>query len=391
MAQRSAALTEAISALIIKQPFFAVLMLDLLEVHETETLPHGGNNPTACTDGVHLYVNPKFFAGLSIHERLFVLSHEVMHVMYQHPPRMKGYIERGFGPDLNPWNPKKYNFAADYVINRALCDAQVGKMPMNSLYHPDITANDLVDEVYCKIPDPPDDASDGWDKHMPGGQNGPDKGTIQRAVKSAANAAKAQGKLPAGMQRHIDELCEPQVTWADKLRKLFVAMAGSDTQTWRRPNKRKLAVAPHVYLPGKAGNRSGPLAIEIDTSESVGDAELSAFLTEVHGILNDVRPEKIYVMFVDSKLHNDEVIEIDDPNDILTLKQKAGGGGGTDMEVVFSEIEVRQLDVEHVIVFTDGYCNFGPERNIPTIWCITSDQKSSWGETINIKIPRRAA
>ena len=388
MAQRSQELTEAISALITQHPFFAVLMLDLLEVVECEKFPGGMPNQTAATDSKHLFVNPKFFKGLAVKERMFVLAHEVMHVVYRHPQRMRAYGDRTFGPDLKPFNPKKYNYAGDYVINRALCDANVGKMPMNSLYHPDITANDIIDEVYCKIPDPPEDDQN-WDQHMPGDPNdGPDKATIQRAVKSAQNAAKAQGKMPAGMGRLVDEICEPQVPWGDKIRKAITSTVGGDVSTWRRPNKRKLAVAPHFYWPGRTGTKSGPMAIEVDTSGSIGGDELSTFLGEIHGILTDVRPEKIHVMFVDWKLYNDEVVEIDDPNDILMLKQKAGGGGGTDMQVVFQELEQRQIEVEYVIVLTDGYCDFGEDRGIPTIWCITSDIKAPWGETINIKIQR---
>lgn len=392
MSQRSPELTEAISAMIVQQPFFAVLMLDLLEVVEDKNLPF-----LAATDAKRLYTNPTRFNKLSIKERIFVLSHEILHVVHLHPARMKQYSDRAFGPDLKPWNQMKYNRAADYVINRMLCDAQVGKMPMNALYHPDITANDLVDEVYCTLPDEPDDKSQGgdgsenWDGHLPGDSNGPDKSQVQRALKSAQNAAKSQGKMPRGMQRLVDEICEPQVTWSEKIRKAFTNMALKDTSTWRRPNRRKLAIAPHVYWPGRAGTSAGKLVVEVDMSGSVGDTELSVFFGELHGILTDVRPEKIYVMFVDSQLYQNKVFEIDDPNELLELRQKAGGGGGTDMTVVFKEIEDRQIEAEYVIVLTDGYTPFGEPQHIPTIWCITTDQVSPWGETVHVKIPSRAA
>lgn len=394
---RSAELTEAISAMIGQQPFFAVLLFDLLKIEESETVP------TAGTDGRNLYINPKFFKSLTVKNRVFVLSHEVLHVVHRHPDRGRGYQDRGFGPDLQPWSHRKYNRAADYVINRQLCDAKVGEMPLNCLYHPDITGDDLVDEVYCKIPDEPEDDPNhpgnqngngqGWDTHLPGGGSnpGPDKATIQRALKGAAAHAKAMGKLPAGMERLVGEVCEPQTTWQERLRAKVQAIAGGDESTWKRPNRRRIVLPPHPYLPGRTSVKSGPIAVEIDTSGSVSPHELSVFFGELSGILSDAKPEKVYAMYVDAALFNDEVIELESPEELEELKAKAGGGGGTDMTVVFKEIEERQLDVDYVIVFTDGYTPFGEDVGIPTIWCITTKGVTApWGETVHVTIPAAA-
>ena len=64
MAERSNELTEAISALTVQQPFFTVLLFDLLTVEETDILP------TAATDGKKIYVNPEFFKSISVPERM---------------------------------------------------------------------------------------------------------------------------------------------------------------------------------------------------------------------------------------------------------------------------------------------------------------------------------
>lgn len=383
MSTRSPKLTEAISAIIIQQPFFAVLLLDLLEVEETEAIP------TAATNSRKLFVNPKFFETLHVQERIYVLAHEVCHVIFQHPERAMLYRQMGFGPDLVEFSPRRWNHAGDYIINAYLNELKVGKQPLNSLLNGQFSSADLVDDVYTKIPEPPDDENN-FDEHMepdPNAPPGPTKAGIQRAVSQAAQAAKAQGKLSAGMQRLVDSINEPQVAWGDHLRSVITTVAGTGSQTWQRPNRRRLAVPPHVYWPGKAGVESGPVAVEIDTSGSIGDQELKTFLGELHGILTDVHPEVVYVGFVDAQLFNDEIIEIHDPNEVLDLAQKAGGGGGTDMTVIFKEIEKRQLAVEYVIVLTDGYCDFGQDVGIKTIWCITSDVVSPWGTTVHVKIP----
>jgi len=379
---RSNELTEAISALIVQQPFFASLLFDMLTIEETEALP------TAATDGRRIMVNPKFFKKLDVKERIFVLAHEITHVILQHPARMKGYMDLGYGPDLKKWSNNRYNKAADYVINAYLTELAVGKQPLNSLSNPHITSKDLVDEVYLKIPEDEDDPKgQGWDQHMPQAGDEIDKATIQRSVAQAATAQKMMGKLPGSLQRLVDEICEPQVTWQDYLRRVIVTTQGSDQSTWNRPNRRRLAAPPHIYWPGRCGSRSGAVAVELDTSGSISDAELKTFLSELSGILSDVQPECVYAMFVDATLQGD-VHEIHDVAELLDLGKKAAGGGGTDMTVVFRVIEEQQLPVEYVVVLTDGYTPFGEDCGIPTVWCITSDQKAPWGVTVNVKIAK---
>lgn len=379
--QRSPKLTEAISATIVQQPFFAVLLLDLLEIVETDS------TPTLATDSRKLYVNPEFLGKLDIQECIFCLAHEVCHVIFQHPERMRLYHAMGYGPDLLPFSSKRFNIAGDYVINAYLNELKVGKQPLNTLLNGQFSSVDLVDDVYLKVPE--DEDKKNFDSHMPADPNATShtKAGIQRAVAQAAASAKAQGKLPAGLQRLVDSISEPQVTWGDHLRATIVTMTGTDAQTWARPNRRRLAVPPHVYWPGKAGTKAGAVGIEIDTSGSIGDHELKCFLSELHGILTDVHPEVVYVGFVDAALFNDEIHEIHDVNEVLDLTQKAGGGGGTDMLVIFEELAKRALEVEMVVVFTDGYCNFGEDNGIPTVWCITTDVVAPWGTTVHVKVP----
>lgn len=394
--QRSPELVEAISATLVQQPFFAVLFCDLMEIHESEHVITSPDRPnkTAYTDGVRLVVNPKFFKKLTVKERIFVLAHEVCHVIFQHPQRMKMYHDLGYGPDLNPFKPGKFNRSADYIINAYLNELKVGDQPLNTLLNGQITSADLADEVYLKLPDDPEDdnGGGGWDQHELAADPSqlPDKGTIQRAVAAAAGAQKATGKMPAGLQRLIDQILEPQVNWAQYLRSAIVTFAGNNEATWCRPNRRRIAVAPHVYLPGRAGTRSEKCSLEIDTSGSIGDHELQVFLSEAHGIMSDVQPEKLYVGFVDSALYNDEIIEIEDVNEVLDLKNKAGGGGGTDMTVMHQELEKRGISVAYEIILTDGYCDFGEDTGVPTIWCITTESiVSPWGITVHVKIPAR--
>lgn len=391
MAQRSPEMVEALSAFINQSPFFAVLLFNMLEVVETDSVPNGPPNslPTACTDSRRVYVNPSFFKGLTVPERVYVLAHEVSHVILQHPERMKMYMDMGYGPDLKTFSPKKFNHAGDYIINSWLNEMQIGRQPLGTLLNGQYGKDDLLDEVYTKLPDDPD-GGDGWDQHVPVAEDAPGKAEIQRAVKMGANAeAATRGKLPAGLQRLVDQICDPQVAWQDQLRRTVTMLFRGEEASWARLNRRKLAVAPHIAYPGRIGNRCGAVGIEIDTSGSVGQEALAKVMGEIKGILRDCRPEMAYCMFVDAQLYNDEIIEIDDPEDLPMLMKKAGGGGGTDMTIGFRELKDRAIEVEYMIVLTDGYTPFGEESDegsVPTIWCITTDVVAPWGQTVHIKV-----
>lgn len=393
MAQRSDELVEALSCMINQQPFFAVLTFNLLELQECENFPNGMPCETAATNGKTVYINPKFFKRLTVQERVFVLAHEVTHVILQHPQRGKGYSDMGFGPDMKPWQHKRFNHAADYVINSYLNDLKVGAQPLGTLLNGQYGKDDLVDDVYCKLPEEEDDDEDGWDQHLDADSpeiDGTQKAEIQRNVAMAAASAKAAGNLPAGLQRLIDEILDPEIPWEQYLERTIMCMYGNDEQSWARVNRRRLAVAPHVPWPGRVGNRCGNLALEIDTSGSIGQETLTKFLGIFSGILKSVMPETVYCMYVDAALHNDEVIEVQDLSDLEHLKSRAGGGGGTDMTVVFKEIEKRDLEVEAVVVLTDGYTPFGEDVGIPTVWCIVGDDDEKitapWGTTVHVKL-----
>lgn len=376
---RSYPLSEALSRLIHAQPFFAVILMDLLEIVESEDVV-----PRAGTDGRHLYINPTWFGSLDLDERVFVLAHEVSHVIFEHVPRNKMYMDRGVGPDLKAWSPNRWNQATDYIINDWLAKSNVGRMPMGGLHHPNYGADDLADDVYLKVPDDPDGNANNWDQHMPPDPNAPPaaKSQVQRAVQSAANVAKQQGNAPAGMERLVDDICEPQVDWKERVKLALHRVAGKDASTWARPNRRRLAVYPHVYWPGTESYQVGTIAMFVDTSGSVSDNEMSHFFGEMAAILTELRPQLAMVGSCDTECHGpDEILDV---NELLEYKPK--GGGGTHMPAIFEKLEKEDIRPDACIILTDMYTDFGDAPGYPVIWVATSDKVAPHGETIPITV-----
>lgn len=385
MSNRSEAVVELMSRLIANQPFFAVYLMDMMKIVETTDLP------TAATDGSNIYLNPDFMAGLPMPEREFVLCHEVLHGIYMHMPRIKMYQDRGFGPDLKPFDMKKYNRAADYIINATLKECAIGSMPSCGLYDTSISSADLTDDVYCKLPDDEGDGSDGgqdgghggFDEHMmpddPSAQ--PGEAEVKRGIASARNAAKAQGNMPGALERLVDTLMDPVISWPDYLRNELLAKVGHDTTTWAKANRRRLSIAPHVYMPGATGYQIGGLAIVIDTSGSVSQHELQRFMSETASILVECQPEWLKVLWTDSQVAGED--DVDDAEMLTELTPK--GGGGTRMPAAFDYIEEHGLEPETCIVLTDGYTDFGDQPPYSVIWGITNDHiKAPWGVSLHI-------
>jgi predicted metal-dependent peptidase len=391
--------TEAMSKLIMQHPFYAVVLMDALKVQFTDSVE------TMATDGTNIFVNPAFAQSLTVDENLFVICHEVLHYILQHIPRGKLYQDRGLGPDLKEYSHDKMNQAADYIINDILVRGKVGTMPKIGLHDVSIANfDDIADEVYGKLPDPPKQPPGGgggngsgkgggqgqghgnFDEHLNPSANQPQPtpADVQRTTAQARNAAKAQGKMPADLERLVDDILDPQQDWKELLADEMTNAIGKDEATWARPNRRRLCGNPSVYMPGTTGHAAGHVVVQVDTSGSIGAKELQTFFSEIVGILTDARPESCTVLWTDSRVAG--VDEVEYPEQILDLKAK--GGGGTDMTAGITWCEKNGIAPSVFVCLTDGYTPWPTkEPDFKTIWVITEEgQESPVGTNVYIKM-----
>jgi len=416
-------IVEARSRMMVQAVFFSCILYDqskLVLIPSGESEWHGITCPTAMTDGFNLVMNLDFMEGLSVEERVFVFCHEIYHIMAMHPKRMRRYAVDGLCG--LPFMPQLYNIAADASINKCLVESKIGKLPKDCVWIEKIgtyvvTGMETAEEIYEKFieelpPSTKQRLAEG-DKEGVGGIDGqlcsgkskgkggalsndvipisPDgqaehvnEAQMKAAVASAAQQAKSQGTMPAGIKRFVDEFLEEQVSWENLLRNTFITVAGKDSTTWSKPNRRKI-VSPGIYLPRRRGLRSGPVAAAVDTSGSVSQKELAQFMGELASILGDVRPEVLYLMWCDAQV--DAVVELQDPEELRTeAAVNAKGGGGTSFIPPFVYMRDNDIRVDTFIYFTDGYGPFPAEdmTDCPVIWCISSDVVAPFGITIKI-------
>ncbi len=212
--QYSNTMTECLSNLVAQQPFFAVYLYNQMEIKESSAIK------TARTNGKLIEVNPEWFGKKSIGQRVFIMAHEVMHGMLDHMGRTKLYHDRGFGPDMRPFNASNMNDAEDFIINDMLRKAGIGEFPPSGLWSSEFTADMLADEVYVTINalgndepsqdpnDPPsespqgnDEGNNGFDEHvMPEAIDQVTEEETKTAIAQAVQAAEAQGKMPPSLK-----------------------------------------------------------------------------------------------------------------------------------------------------------------------------------------------
>jgi len=206
---------------------------------------------------------------------------------------------------------------------------------------------------------------------------------LDEAIRQGALAA---GKMGSGGDRDLHELLQPQINWRETLREFVTSTcAGSDYSTYRRPNRRYLSSG--LYMPSGISEQVGELVLAIDTSGSIGQRELSAFLTEVKEICDTVHPDGIRLLYWDTAVCRDEKYDKHELDD-LAQSTKPEGGGGTDVTCVTDYIRDNNINAQAAIVLTDGHLYGGwGQWGMPVLWCIMDNlgAKPDVGVAVNIK------
>jgi predicted metal-dependent peptidase len=368
--------------------------------------------PTAATDGRHIFINPTYLASLKPPETVFVLAHELDHMISKHVQRFKHYEGEKFIKS-KPADAKQWNIATDYVINAGLIEQGVGMMNPSWLFHPGVTGDMLPEDVYekhykeqpktfggsgkCPKGMKGDKVADGqggsFDELLPppvnpvtGAEDLPTEAEFKEAIARAASAARNAGKFPDSLKRRVDAILEPVVNWREHIRMEITGKIGARHETWERPNRRRLVLNPMVIMPGKRGYGAELVVVAVDTSGSIGDKEIGVFFTELSSILADVRPKLVKIMWADAAVHRvDEASTMDELEDVRA--KGAPGGGGTSFVPVFDKIAEDHIQPDTLIYFTDMEGRFPTVAPAyPVVWASIGDKENvgPFGTTVPV-------
>lgn len=390
-------LAKAKTRIAMEQPFFSPIAQSVryIEADWCET---------AATDGINIYYNKKWFDEvLTVSEVAGVIVHEVLHIIWLHPLR-RGHRD-----------PMLWNIATDYVINPV-----IEGLPKDSFKLPGGEFKPLLDpkykdwsayEVYndlmknakkitINFPSPNGQPQDGNDKGDGKGkawgsvidptdaQGNPLseseikelESEINITVESAIRAAKQIGKVPGGLEKLFEAREKPKINWHEYIQQ-WVQGTNPDDYTWQRPNRTMMANF-QIFQPRIKSMGSGHGVLSIDTSGSVSDEELVAFVTEIMGVINLTRPERLTII-----QHDSVVQRIDEWNGEEFSSLKIKGRGGTCVAPSFKAVENLEYPVDWFIGFSDMEINDYPKvaPDYPVLWCATGDGIAPFGETIRLR------
>lgn len=372
--------------------------------------------PTAATDDFQIAVNPSYFFKFPLQKQVFIIVHEVLHAVFKHCTQFHLYNTRGVihcpGGEL-PFIFEVANYAADYIINDMLVAARIGEIDPSWLHNPQlvdrkmnlVTAYEKVFKDAQKQGKIKKGTLDGYigrshgggkgerfDDHMKPGQSmGKDPGEAaterqQRDVewRIALKAAMSMGRMHADIERSIKEFIEPKVDWTEQITGLLMRRIGSGGYDFRRADRR--LIIRDIYAPGKSGYGCDTIIVAIDTSGSITQWMFDIFFGEIRGIIDDLRPRRVIVLWCDAKVHGHQ--DVYDTADIDTLRPK--GGGGTSFVPVFDWIEEEDITPDALVYLTDLYGTFPDAApNYPVIWARTNDQEPPFGDVVDVPIKER--
>lgn len=337
---------------------------------------------TAATDGVNEWYNPEYLDALSPAQVQGVVLHENLHKAFKH---------------LHVWqelwkeDARAANHAMDYVINLIIVDELKFALPDDVLYDPQYKGMDTK-QVYERLrSSPPPPYQEPQDYHdWNSAQRAPKeqvervKKAIDTAMRHGAIVAKHMGNAQGDLERW-GLLQPPKLSWRSLLAEFLTAASQQqDDTTWRRPSRRGVAMG--LYLPSATSASLGSIVVAIDTSGSVSDRELGAMLSEVQSLCLGLCPQRVLLLYWDSKIEKEEVY-LPGSYDQLVQSTRAVGGGGTDAQCVAQYLAQHKVDHDLLIVLTDGYLPSFPAFEKPTAWVITAPNiTASTGRTITLGV-----
>ncbi len=355
-----------------------------------------------------LYMDPALLVGpgaWSSAEAGAVLLHEVGHLLRDHSGRAD---ELAVPVDRLAWN-----LAGDAEINDDLLAASIvlpgDPITPESLGCPDGQLAEFYYEAQTREREQglPDDGLGGCGSGagstlLPGeldpGSNVADESApgisaaeadlVRRRVANAVSAhvdAHGRGSIPAGVGRWASRvLAPPTVPWQRVLRatvrRTVADCMGRTDYTYRRPSRRRL---PRLVLPSMRAP-SVTVSVVIDTSGSMSEADLTAAVSEVQGVLTSsgIARDRLRLLTCDAAAS--AVQRVRSVRDIRLV-----GGGGTDMRVGIAAAEAERPCPDVVVVFTDGDTPWPDAPSRARLVCaVISDRlpvgTPSWAATVHV-------
>ena len=374
-------LLKAKSLLTVKYPYFGMLA-SRLNFEPSESLSGYASN------GKRFIYNVEFLERRSVEEVMFILTNAVMHHVLSHQQRKLN--RRG----------RLWQLATDYAINNLLSKSGL-HIPQGANYNKEYEGM-YAEEIYDALKndlnlgegDAYGESGDSAPQNTLMEQDSDDLGEFanidgiadeldtadesqwQYAASIAQEVAQRKGAMPLGLERLGKKVKAADVDWRFELYNA-VNRHMRNNYAFMPPNKKHIHRG--IALPSLTSDTLS-LCVAVDTSGSIDDALLGAFMEEFKSIMQNFPSVKIELIIADAKVHAHHTFISGDKMD-FPLK----GGGGTDYRPTFDYVEANLPMTTMLLYFTDGegsYPRIPP--NYEVLWALSRKAKVPFGRGLVI-------
>ena len=378
--------------------------------------------------------NPLLLCKFSLKNIIYIVCHEIDHVVFDHPALMAKEIAN------NPNNLLKFNIAADAAVNDGInleikekayrfmeaptgciTSKTIGKMigePVfsneNYAYYFELIKDKSIKEnaknnMLDNCVDRPNQNSDSSKNSKNNSKNDVvtinnvgkiedhnwqtegDHEDVNQIVKEIMNTVletmdkETRGKMPEHFLEQIKLINRPAViSWQSLLKKYVGTISANKRKTKTRLNRRQ----PERFdIPGRVDEKILKIVVAIDTSGSMSDEMIGYVFNEIFSIIGK-RKHEITVIECDAEIN--KVYVAKKRGDINT---KVTGRGGTSFTPVIEYINNnRKFRDALLIYFTDGFgdLEIPKPKTYRNLWVVFDDVnnlsiKNPYGSVITMK------
>ncbi len=309
-----------------------------------------------------------YFQTLSEEQVVFSLANAALHTVLSHP------VRRG---NRSPW---LWYTACEHAINGLLIDNDFTP-PEKITYDPRFKGQ-YAEAIYEELLDTitRDELND-KDRDTRRTEESPEEklhaAQREQLAHDALHKAQELGRLPKGFERLIPPMGRGTIDWRRELRDSIGGYYVSD-YGMIPPSKKLLYQG--IYLP-RAISRHLELCIAIDSSGSVDEVLLGAFIAEVESITELFGSYTIDLLLCDDTIRSHQRFTNGE-----SLKYVLKGGGGTDFAPVFEFIKMELTPPKILVYFTDLEGTFPDnEPHYETLWITPNAGDVPFGRVIVMK------
>lgn len=368
---------KAVIRIVLDSPLFAHL-IGRLKLHVVE-----GSAPALGLEGRDtLYLFKRNLEKMGEEHLLAVLLEQVLHMALRHPDRARGKKD-----------PLAWKVACDLAVLQLLADLALERMLRGKAAPavPDVAelcrrmARDLgvadfspermtEEEMYrilegrvgaLSLPVSAfgSDTHEGWGRADPASE----AAFALEMEELLATATALQENIPLGAARRIRRFMQPVLPWQHVVSS-FLRRAREE-YTWDVPDRRRMHRGEYFW-PSLAAPSSLRAAVAVDTSGSVREDQLGAFLDELLSLTSSLRAE-VLLLACDAAVHEERIVSWREGYEPEEIARYLVGGGGTNYLPVFQRLQETGRRPDVLVYFTDGLADFPSDPpDFPVVWAI---------------------